>query len=182
MRKLGFLLAFALLACSTYRDHLHRGQRLYQENEFDRALAIWRALEDDMPSLTHEEQARYAYLRGMTDYRLGFKRDARHWLAIAKAINQEHPGGLHGDWAKRTDIALGELNAAVFGGASATDSDAREHDLEGDLGAAKNAPSAPASAPKEESTEAPVAKPSRCEADGDCSSDEICVGGRCMAQ
>jgi hypothetical protein len=85
------VLAFALslAACSTYREHLNRGQRLYDENQYERALAIWRVLEGDMDSLSFNDQARYAYLRGMTDYRLGFRPDSRHWLAVAKAVEQE---------------------------------------------------------------------------------------------
>ena len=102
-RAILLVLAFCVGACATYREDLNRGQRLYEENEYERALAIWRYLEPDMDSLSHNDQARYAYLRGMTDYRLGeeFRRDARHWLAIAKAIEQEHPGGLNPQWKQR---------------------------------------------------------------------------------
>jgi hypothetical protein len=49
---------FALAGCSTYRDHLNRGQRLYDENEYERALAIWRSLEPDTDSLSLNDQAR----------------------------------------------------------------------------------------------------------------------------
>lgn len=115
--------AFALSACSTYRDHLNRGQRLYDENEYEHALAIWRTLEPDTDSLTFNDQARYAYLRGMTDYRLGFRPDARHWLAVAKAIEMDHPGGLSGEWKSRTEEALNDLNKEVFGGSETMDSD-----------------------------------------------------------
>jgi hypothetical protein len=115
MRSLAVLLGVTLLACSTYRDHLVRGQRLYQENRYDEALAVWRVLELNLDSLGYGEQARYAYLRGMTDYRLGLRPDARHWLAIAKAIEKEHPGGLGGDWPKRIDAALADLNREVYG-------------------------------------------------------------------
>ena len=94
MRK-ALLLALVLLGCATYREDLNRGQRLYEENQFESALAIWRLLEADMDSLTLNDQARYAYLRGMTDYRLGFRPYARHWLGVAKAIDKEHPGGLN---------------------------------------------------------------------------------------
>jgi len=106
----------ALEACSTYRENLTRGQRMYDENEYERALAIWRDLERDMDSLSPNDQARYAYLRGMTDYRLGFRTDARHWLAMAKAFDQMSPGGLSAEWRSRTDEALTDLNKDVFGG------------------------------------------------------------------
>lgn len=110
------LLAVSLAAasgCATYREDLNRGQRLYQNNDYDRALAIWRVLEADLDSLTYGDQARYAYFRGMTAYRLGphFRADARHWLAIAKAVEKEHPGGLTAQWKSRIDEALEDLNA-----------------------------------------------------------------------
>jgi hypothetical protein len=103
--RLRFRAVFALLlacaGCATYREDLYRGQRLYEENQYERALAIWRVLESDTDSLSFNEQARYAYLRGMTDYRLGFRADSRHWLAIARAIEQEHSGGLSPEWKQR---------------------------------------------------------------------------------
>lgn len=124
LRILWLLLLVAVTACATYRNDLNRGQRLYEESEYERALAIWRFLEPDVDSLRHADQARYAYLRGMTDYRLGggrggaepaFRAHARHWLAIAKAIEQSHPGALPGAWQQLLDEALSELNAEIYG-------------------------------------------------------------------
>ncbi len=131
MRRLVvLLLALVVSACATYREDLNRGQRLYEESEYERALAIWRFLEADLDSLEYQEQARYAYLRGMTDYRLGggkggadsqFRAHARHWLALAKAIEQEHPGGLSEQWTQLMEEALAELNAEIWGTADALD-------------------------------------------------------------
>lgn len=118
MRPIAWLaLALCVGACATYREDLNRGQRLYEENEYEHALAIWRELGPDADSLSDNDQARYAYLRGMTDYRLGFRPDARHWLAIAKAVDEEHPGGLAGQWKQRLKEALADLNKDVYGGA-----------------------------------------------------------------
>ncbi len=103
-----------LTGCSTYRQHLNRGQRAYEENQHELALAIWRDLEPDMDSLDDRERARYSYLRGMTDYRLGYRADARHWLAIAKAIDEEHPGGLEAAHLERVAEALEDLNREVY--------------------------------------------------------------------
>jgi hypothetical protein len=119
MRQLAWfvaIFALAFTACSTYRDHLNRGQRMYDENEYEHALALFRNIEPDIDSLTPNDQARYAYLRGMTDYRLGFRPDARHWLAMAKAFDQANPGGLTPEWKTRTDEAIADLNKDVFGG------------------------------------------------------------------
>jgi hypothetical protein len=115
MRRFALLVALLLSSCTSYRELLDRGQRLYQENEFDRALANWRALEPDAETLGWADQARYAYLRGMTDLRLGFDADARHWLAIAKALDQLHPGALKDAWKTETEAELAALNRKVYG-------------------------------------------------------------------
>jgi hypothetical protein len=100
------------LACASYSDALARGQRYYEDNQYDRALALWRDLERRGAEFSAAERARYAYLRGMTDYRLGYRDDARHWLAIARAADSAHPGGLGSVWLERLDSALTDLGRA----------------------------------------------------------------------
>jgi len=119
--RLAVIVALALAACTTYREDLNRGQRLYEENQYEHALAIWRLLETDMDSLSLNDQARYAYLRGMTDYRLGFRPYARHWLGIAHSLDKEHPGGLNQEWRDRLDKSLTDLNNDVYGGSERFD-------------------------------------------------------------
>jgi hypothetical protein len=119
-----FFLALLGLACSTYREDLNRGQRLYEENQYDHALAIWRVLEEDVDSLDRKDQARYAYLRGMTDYRLGYRPYARYWLGVARSIEKEHPGGLNQEWKDRMNKSLDDLNNDVYGGAERFEGDA----------------------------------------------------------
>ncbi len=121
MRR-SFLLAIPFLlalGCSTYRDDLNRGQRLYLDAQYDHALAIWRVLETDFDSLTYSEQARYAYLRGMTAFRLGYRADARHWLAVSHAIDDQHRGGLSSEASGQLQTTLDELNAEVWGTSAA---------------------------------------------------------------
>jgi hypothetical protein len=120
MRFLALLL-LAAIGCSTYREDLSRGQRLYEENQYEHALAIWRVLEPDTDSLSLNDQARYAYLRGMTDYRLGFRPYARHWLGIARSIDKQHPGGLNEEWRDRLTKSLTDLNNDVYGGSDRFD-------------------------------------------------------------
>jgi hypothetical protein len=115
------LLAAALLvvlaavpACSTYRDDLARSQHAFEENQHERALALLRMLELDTSHLDAGDQARYAYLRGMTDFRIGYKADARHWLAVAKAMDEKTPGIIPADWRTRLDQSLSELDALVW--------------------------------------------------------------------
>jgi hypothetical protein len=119
--RFAVIAAVFALACSTYREDLNRGQRLYEENQYEHALAIWRILEADMDSLSLNDQARYAYLRGMTDYRLGLRPYARHWLGIARAIDKDHPGGLNQEWRDRLDKSLVDLDKDVYGGAERFD-------------------------------------------------------------
>ena len=171
--SLFFLLAIALgsVACATYSEDLNRGQRMYEENKYENALALWRVLENDTDSLSLNDQARYAYLRGMTDYRLGYRSDSRHWLAIAKATEQEHAGGLSVEWKERLEQSLADLNQDVYGGAERFDksnSTAVEHTTEAPSDSSNAAPSAPASAPSH-----------GCRANADCPSGMICDGKNC---
>ncbi len=108
------LASLALGGCATYRDQLARGQKAYEGNQHERALAIWRQLDEDQDRLTLEERAQYAYLRGMTDYRIGYKAEARHWLARADALDKLTPGSLPADWKNRLGETMTELNGLVF--------------------------------------------------------------------
>jgi hypothetical protein len=112
---LGLVLAsLASSACATYHDELTRGERAFEASEDDRALAIFRALEPDSSRLNAPDRAHYAYLRGMTDYRIGYKADARHWLALATALDQQRPGAMPAEWTKRMSEAMKDLNEEVF--------------------------------------------------------------------
>jgi hypothetical protein len=109
-------LLFAASGCSTYRDDLVRSQHAFEENRHEEALAILRLLEPDTDQLTTNERARYAYIRGMTDFRIGYKADARHWLAVAKAMDEKTPGIIPPDWRSRLDTSLVELDTQVWTG------------------------------------------------------------------
>jgi hypothetical protein len=141
LARRGALLAAVLLVeaavavgCNTYRQDLDRAAAHYERNQYESALALFRVLEPDMDSLTVGDQARYAYLRGMTDYRLSsatakgtevsdprqsYRDNARHWLAVASAIDKKSPGGLTPEEKTRLDETLADLNRDVFGGADA---------------------------------------------------------------
>ncbi|MES1174727.1 MAG: hypothetical protein ABUL62_10400 [Myxococcales bacterium] len=173
------LLAAALcpVACATYREDLNRGQRMYEENQYEHALALWRTLEDDADSLSVNDQARYAYLRGMTDYRLGFRADSRHWLAIAKATELAHGGGLSVEWKERMEQSLTDLNQDVYGGGERFDNSSSRA-VEYGKAAPGDDTSVPSSAPSAEPK--PVPKPNgRCTSNAECPSGQICDGKYC---
>jgi hypothetical protein len=117
MRAHAMALPLALLfacGCATYHDDLARGERAYEASEHERALAIFRVLEPDIDRLTPAERAHYAYLRGMTDFRIGYKAEARHWLSLAAALEQRTPGSLPADWTPRLNESLKQLNEEVY--------------------------------------------------------------------
>jgi hypothetical protein len=159
-------LALSVVGCSTYREDLNRGQRFYEENEYERSLAIFRVLEPDMDSLDLNDQARYAYLRGMADYRLTFRADARHWLAVAKAIEQEHPGGLGPQWKQRLEEALNELNRDVYGGGEQFDKSASTA-----TEMTKGPADQPGAAPGDKTG---------CDTADDCPAGNACQAGECV--
>src|SRR4051812_34843756 len=138
MRRLAFLSlvlaigAAGVVGCATYKQDLERAQHHYEANQFEPALALFRVLEPDMDSFSPGEQAQYAYLRGMTDFRLaslaqagsgaadpkvGYRTNARHWLGVAAAIEKVTPGGLSADEKARLDETMVDLNRDVYGGA-----------------------------------------------------------------
>ncbi len=114
------LALFGVTACNSYADALSRGQRAFEQSEHERALAIFRALEPDAHRLSIHDRAHYAYLRGMTDYRIGYRAEARHWLAIAAAIEHQTPGSLPDDWSKRLTESMKDLDDAVYTGGIAS--------------------------------------------------------------
>lgn len=115
-----FALGLGLCACSTYHDELARGQRAFDQNDHERALAIMRDLDPDTSRLDTQERARYAYVRGMSEYRIGNKSEARHWLAVAQAYDEQHPGVLPVDWKSRATETLKKLNESAWGEGRAT--------------------------------------------------------------
>jgi hypothetical protein len=125
--------ALALSACATYQDDLARSQRAFDASEHERALAILRSLEGDTGRLSTSDRAHYSYLRGMTDYRIGYKVDARHWLGVAAAIEQQTPGSIPPDSVTRMNEALKEMNEAVYSAGVAS--------LTNDITSAKTKPS-----------------------------------------
>jgi hypothetical protein len=100
--------------CATYHDDLVRAEHAYEDNQHEQALAIFRMLENDTGHFDTSEKARYFYLRGMTDYRIGYKADARHWLLLANAVETQTPGTLPDDWKQRMTEAVAALNTSVY--------------------------------------------------------------------
>jgi hypothetical protein len=114
----GLALVACLVACTTYSASLARGQHAFEDGDLERALAIFRTLEPDVERLSPAERTQYAYLRGTIDYRMGYRPDARHWLALAAALEEQTPGGLPAAWVDRMRASLADLDDEVFSSAS----------------------------------------------------------------
>lgn len=104
-----------LSGCQNYGHQLQRGQGYYERNEYEMALAVFRHLESDQGALTSNELVRYAYLRGMTDFRLGYHQDARYWLGLASANQERAQSALAGDESQRLAQTLASLHAPIYG-------------------------------------------------------------------
>ncbi|GAC1353044.1 MAG: hypothetical protein NVS3B20_21650 [Polyangiales bacterium] len=103
-------------SCATYEQELQRAEEHFTRDEHEKSLATLRLLESDWSALDTRNRARYCYLRGLTDYRIGFKADARHWLAIAAQIDTDTPGSLVPSEKNLVNEKLAELNAVVWSG------------------------------------------------------------------
>lgn len=122
-------LAVLMGGCATYRDDLNRAERHYQANENEQALALLRLIEQDWDSLNANDRVRYAYLRGMNDYRLGgnqgdgersetdksYRAHARYWLGLAKSMEKKGIGTLPAEWKEMLAKSLRDLNQDVYG-------------------------------------------------------------------
>jgi hypothetical protein len=138
MRVLALCLAAAAAmgaqACTTFEEDLNRSQKAFDQSEHERALAILRQLEGDQGRLSITDRAHYCYLRGMTDYRIGYRVESRHWLSLASAIEGATPGSLPPDYKQRMDKALKEMNEAVYaGGIAALANDATKGTKQDDV-------------------------------------------------
>jgi len=151
-------------SCATYSQDLERAREHYEANRYEQALALFRVLEHDMDSFSPAEQSRYAYLRGMNDFRLAelapqgsgvqdprkaYRDNARHWLGLAAAIEKNTPGGISTEQKQRLGDVLTDLNRDVYGGAESVPdaAPATPAATEGAPAAAPPAAAPPAAAP-----------------------------------
>ena len=182
MRRVAVVLvcaaAFCLGGCTTYQQDLDRAELHYTQNEYERALALFRVIELDIDSLNHVDQIRYCYLRGMNDYRLGptYRPDARHWLALARSLDEQQAGGLKPEWKDRLEAALKDLNGEVYGisvptdeGSEAAKSDNKASDKSTDS----------KSDSKSDSQDDKSSKPKKCNVDNDCPGSLVCIKSFC---
>ena len=96
-------------ACGTLSDDLRKAQDAYEEARYENALTWLEALDREEAGMDRPTAARFHYLRGMTAHRLGDEADARHHLALARAIAGD-TAVLPTDWKRTMDRTLADLN------------------------------------------------------------------------
>ena len=101
--------ALAVGGCAALRDDMQRAEASYDAARYEDALIWFRDLEDDAPAMDTSMRVRYYYLRGMTEYRLGHRLAALHYLAVAREIAGEDDVGLRPEWRQLMDRTLAEL-------------------------------------------------------------------------
>jgi hypothetical protein len=103
------LLACSFAGCAAVAEEMRRAEASYEQARYQNTLIWLTDLEDDAPGMDQEMRARYFYLRGMTEYRLGHRQNALHYLAVAREISGDQGAGLRPEWRQIMDTTLTEL-------------------------------------------------------------------------
>jgi hypothetical protein len=112
------LASLELAGCATASLDLERARRHYLDHDHFAALSLLRLLTDDLDALEPAERVQWAYLRGMTDRRIGdslprhraeerrrFHACSRDWLERALSVPTDE-GGLSSDEQRMARDAL----------------------------------------------------------------------------
>jgi hypothetical protein len=104
------LVGLATLACAiaSCGGPLGDAESLFKRGQYPAAHQALLGLEVESPSRTDAERAEYALYLGLTLVALGDRGRARLWLREAKAVEDEHPGSLTYDDARRLAVATAE--------------------------------------------------------------------------
>ena len=111
--------AWFLVSCATYEREFYQAARYAESEQYDRALALLRALEPDVDALRSADRTRYYYYRALIDYRLAspvypVRPEARYWFALAKASETLNPGALRTAQKEQIAKALEDLMQDVY--------------------------------------------------------------------
>jgi len=102
-------LVLGLGACGAASAELRRAEQSYEQARYENALSWLADLEPNAPTLDQQERARYFYVRGMTEYRLGHRPEALYYLAVAREVSGEDGDGLREEQRDLMTRTLSEL-------------------------------------------------------------------------
>lgn len=108
------LLCGTLVGCAALADDMRRAEGSYEEARYEDTLRWLEALESDAPRMDVNMRARYFYLRGMAEYRVGHRADALHYLAVAREVAGDDGAGLRPEWRQIMDRTLTELTPTTM--------------------------------------------------------------------
>ncbi len=105
---LAMLFAFAVVSCG---GPLGEAESLFKRGQYPAAHQALLGLEVESRSWTDPERAEYALYLGLTLVALGDRGRANLWLRAAKGVDDEHPGSLDYDDARRLAVATAANDA-----------------------------------------------------------------------
>jgi hypothetical protein len=88
MRLWAVLMATLLGACAS---PLAPARQAFAEARYPDAIAAYRALGPQVPTLSQEQLFEYALYRGLSHLALGDSRPAERWLLVAKRLAESTP-------------------------------------------------------------------------------------------
>jgi hypothetical protein len=110
MRRLVVGLCCVLLVgCGAAAATLRRAEESYEQARYETTLSWLVDLEPNAPTLDHDQRARFFYIRGMAEYRLGHRSEALYYLAVAREIAGEDGTGLRREQQELLARTLTEL-------------------------------------------------------------------------
>jgi len=107
-------LLFALslsLGCTTVRHDMRRAEAAFAEARYEDVEAWLADLEPSLGAMDPTLRARFYYLAGMSAYRIGELRRARHALALCREEVEANRVRLPPAWVRNLESALEELGA-----------------------------------------------------------------------
>jgi hypothetical protein len=102
-------LCSAIAGCAALADDLRRVEAAYSGARYQDAMVWLVSLEDSAPQMEEDQRARFFFMRGMTAYRLGDERGARHYLALAQEIAGPDARALRSEWRQVLTRTMGEV-------------------------------------------------------------------------
>lgn len=103
------LLMLVVTGCGAAEAELRRAEESYEQARYETALSWLADLEPNAPTLDGEQRARFFYVRGMTEYRLGHRSEALYYLAVAREIAGDDGAGLRPEQQELMGRTLAEL-------------------------------------------------------------------------
>jgi len=105
------MVALAIPGCAALSDDLRRAEAAYSAARYEHAMTWLVELDPSIPQMEVDERARYYFMRGMSAYRLGERREALHYLALSREIAGPEAQALRSEWRQAIERTIDEIEA-----------------------------------------------------------------------